>query len=220
MPSKASRPAAQPAVVSLGDVASSILDAELPGDGVPILARRRGPEKRIAEEKAEEREQLEVARAKRALKGQVHRQLKATGASNPALEMMLRKTATKGVVALFNAVRNAQREAPEPSKPKRRRLGEERSDPADGAGSSTDSGVANRAFDSRDSFLDILRRGSSGAQRLQKKPQAPALDATGADFLQEDFMMGRNRAKDWEHDIAGDVDSGEARGVDFDEDDL
>ena len=40
---------------SLGDVAASILDAKLPA-GAPILARRRGPERKIAAAKAEEKE--------------------------------------------------------------------------------------------------------------------------------------------------------------------
>lgn len=100
----------QPAI-SLGDVASSILDAKLP-DGIgPILARRQSLERKIAEVHEEEREQAEVARAKRALRSQAHLTLRSSEVTTDlVLETMLKKVATKGVVALFNAVRTAQRD--------------------------------------------------------------------------------------------------------------
>ena len=106
------KPSTSPAMVgtSLGDVAGSILDAQLPA-GAPILARRRGPEKRLAEAKAEEEEAKAVAQAKKALKSQAHRALRSTAATDPVLETMLRKTATQGVVSLFNAVRAAQQDS-------------------------------------------------------------------------------------------------------------
>ena len=111
------------AAVSLGDVASSILDAALTSNdaAVPILARRRGPEKRIAEAKAEEREAAAVHRAKRALSGQSHQTLRGPASHDPVLEKMLKKTATNGVVALFNAVRSAQKDDPVRSKDRKRR---------------------------------------------------------------------------------------------------
>ena len=104
--------------ISLGDVAGSILDATLPIGGAPILSRRKGPERKIAEEKAEEKAKLALARAKRALHEQPHRVIKKSShvANNAMLEMQLRKVATKGVVALFNAVRTAQKEQPEKEK--------------------------------------------------------------------------------------------------------
>ena len=101
--------------VSLGDVAGSILDATLPvGElGAPILSRRKGPERKLAEAKAEEKAQMQVARAKRALSEQPHKALKASQqltTTDLVLETSLRKIATKGVVALFNAVRTAQKD--------------------------------------------------------------------------------------------------------------
>ena len=106
--------------VSLGDVAGAILDANLPigGGGAPILARRKGPERKIAEAKAEEKAQLQLARAKRSLSEQPHKALKGAQqvtTTDLVLETSLRKIATKGVVALFNAVRSAQKDKDEDS---------------------------------------------------------------------------------------------------------
>ena len=216
--------------VSLGDVAASILDAPLPSRdaAVPILARRRGPEKRIAEEKAEEREAQAVSRAKRALAGQAHQKLKhAPAATNPVLETNLKKTATQGVVALFNAVRMAQKEQPDSdsSKAKKRK----RIDEAGGA-ASAGTGAQPAANLSKDSFLDILRRGSGGGgaaggsrQQLARKSAETSEPSSGARFLRDDFMLGRNRHKDWEREDGAlpEVDGGEVEmdghGADFED---
>ena len=140
--------------VTLGDVAGSILDAKLPAGG-PILARRRGPERKLEEEKKEEREQQAVARAKRALTEKPHKTLRATSSKathDPVLEMTLRKVATKGVVALFNAVRTAQRdEDPDRIAKKGKRKRETTTKAADASGQDEAADL------SKESFLDILR---------------------------------------------------------------
>ena len=182
-------PPKQP-TISLGDIAASILDAPLPA-GVPILARRKGPEKRLAEEKAEEKEKAALARAKKALTGTAHQQLKQMpSAINPVLETMLKKTATQGVVALFNAVRTAQKDndiSSVKSKDRKRK----RSEGAASEGGSGAMGEQAQAAASKESFLDVLRRGSSGAVR------SGGGDKPGATFLRDDFMLGRARAKDF-----------------------
>lgn len=220
-------PPKQPAV-SLGDVASSILDAPLPSGGItaPILAKRKGPEKRLAEAKAEEGEAAAVARAKKALKGSAHLVLKnATSTSqDPILESKLKKTATQGVVALFNAVRNAQKtDDPTPVKSKDRRR---KRDDVAGADGEAANGVPARAAESKDSFLDILRRGSAGGSSAggrQKQPTAAhALQqGSGAAFLRDDFMLGRTRARDFGRDDdeidGGDIEFND-QGADIDDD--
>jgi len=78
---------------------------------------------------------------------------------------------------------------------------------------------------SKESFLDILRHGT-GRDAGARRPAAAARDgggAGGARFLRDDFMLGRNRAKDWERDIDDDDgDDGPPEAADFgdDEDDL
>lgn len=183
-------PPKQP-TISLGDIAASILDAPLPA-GVPILARRKGPEKRLAEEKAEEKEKAALARAKKALTGTAHQQLKQMpSAINPVLETMLKKTATQGVVALFNAVRTAQKDT-DTSSVKSKDRKRKRSDGLASEGGSDAMGEQAQAAASKESFLDVLRRGSSGAVR-----SGGGGDKPGATFLRDDFMLGRARAKDF-----------------------
>lgn len=218
--------------ISMADVASSILDASLPA-GPPILARRRGPERRLAEAKAEEREAVQIQKAKRALSEQPHRDLRRAGlASDPALETNLRKIATRGVVQLFNAVRSAQKDDDDGGGRKAKRSRKEQQ-PAARESAAESNGSAQRADGdasaelSRDSFLDILRRGTgakpavSAAQRNQPSA-AEAKPPPGASFLRDDFMLGRHRAKDWEREAEeeeeGFVDAG-AIGADEDDGD-
>ena len=212
---------------SLGDIAGGILDAQLP-EGVPILARRRGPEKRLAEAKAEEREQLAVAHAKKALKGQAHEALKSTSTSDLVLETMLRKTATKGVVSLFNAVRTAQKDRPDASgggeaqAGKRRRIAQQQG-AAEGAESGGTAGWGAATDMSKDSFLDILRRGTGKAGGAGRQATAGGSESA-ASFLRDDFMLGRQRAKDWGRAEEGDEDDEEdgvgAADIDDDDDDM
>lgn len=206
----------------MADVATSILDASLPS-GPPILARRRGPERKLAEAKAEERELLALQKAKRALVEQPHHDLRRPEvASDPVLETSLRKIATRGVVQLFNAVRTAQKDEEDGPKTKRTRREQLKAARENASTSAQQSAAGAPANLSRDSFLDILRRGT-GAPRSSAQRDTPSVaesaSATGASFLREDFMLGRHRAKDWEREVddAEDVDEG-AEGAD--EDDL
>lgn len=215
--------------VSLGDVAAGILDGSLPlGEG-PILARRKGPERKIAEAKAEEREQAAVSRAKRALAEQPHQPLRKTGlvttkpTTDLVLETSLRKIATRGVVQLFNAVRTSQKTDDDDGlskKDAKRARRDERATAREEGSASQSGGVT--ADLSRDSFLDILRRGTGGPPAGRARGAAPGSsseDASGASFLRDDFMLGKSRAKDWEREEeeeAGYVDEA-ARGADEDD---
>lgn len=234
---------AKMARVSLGDVAGAILDAKLPASGAPILSRRKGPERKIEEAKAEEKAQNQIAKAKRALSEQPHRLLKtsakASHSADPVMETNLRKIATKGVVALFNAVRTAQKDPDEDDnrsgskKAKRQRkeaaVGAENGAAGDATLNSSSSNSRGPDL-SRDSFLDILRRGTapSKAERAAAAKAERAADrgggakpSSGAGFLRDDFMLGRNRAKDWDREVDADEDdfAEDARGVDDDLDD-
>ncbi|EOD10477.1 hypothetical protein EMIHUDRAFT_452681 [Emiliania huxleyi CCMP1516] len=171
--------------VSLADVAARLLEQPLPSSsgGAPILARRSSAVRQIDDAKREEREAAAISRAKRSLATQAHTTLRTgADASSAVLERQLKKIATRGVVQLFNAVRAAQKEAPEaaPTKAKRKRR-----DP----GAATAPPAAAPLDLSRDSFLDILRRGTGGA-----KAGAPSSSAA---FLRDDFMLGESKSKHW-----------------------
>lgn len=106
--------------MGLGAAAAAILDGKLPGDAKPILARRKAIEQSIADAKRQEREEHELARAKKAFTLQPHKALQRdstqvrvavtspSASHDPVLEKKLKKIATQGIVALFNAVRQAQ----------------------------------------------------------------------------------------------------------------
>jgi len=79
-------------------------------------------------------------------------------------------------------VRAAQKEAPEAAPKKAKR---QRRDP----GAATAPPAAAPLDLSRDSFLDILRRGTGGA-----KAGAPSSSAA---FLRDDFMLGESKSKHW-----------------------
>ena len=94
-----------------------------------------------------------------------------------------------------------------------------RRDAADQAPASSVQGGASReaAADlSKDSFLDILRRGSSGAAKTERGSGA----APGASFMRDDFMLGRHKAKDGGTDVAEDEVNfvEDAHGADMDDD--
>lgn len=200
--------------VSLGDVASRLLGYSLPesSTAAPILAKRTSAVRKLDESKREEQEAQAVARAKKLLAMQGHLtlrdkqgQMSSTDASSAVLEKSLRKIATRGVVQLFNAVRTAQKNNPEEKKAAKRQRR------ATGAG--MDDVAHSAPLDlSRDSFLDILRRGSQPAAK-------PDAKRSGASFLQDDFMLGDNKAKHWGKPLGEEEEEGGEEDPYEDEDD-
>ncbi len=190
--------------VAIGEVVLNILDASLPSEGVPILAKRKSAARKIDEAKQEERDTAALSRAKKVVKEQGHQTLRVTSDApaavlDPVLETTLRKTATRGVVSLFNAVREAQKEQRQEAKakaPKRRKTGE-----AAEAGTSAAPGAPQDI--SKESFLDILRRGTAPPKAA---PGSGAV-ATAPSYLRDDYMLGQrtSKAKHWELDVDDDL---------------
>ena len=212
-------------MTSLGSIALKVLDAPLKA-GAPVLAKRKSVVAKVDDAKREEKEAAELARARRAAQTSAHQSLRARGASSesgaaaaaaaaaaavaaaggadvarqttgdPVLETRLRRLATRGVVTLFNAVHEAQRRPAEEADRKKatKRKREKAAAAADGADAPPLT---------KDSFLDILRRGSAAAAPA---PAASALP--GSRFLHDDFMMGRGRMRDFDHELDEDVEDG------------
>ena len=218
----------------LAAAALSIIDDPTINDANPILSKRPGIERQLAADVRAEKERAALKRAKKGLADQPHIPLnprlvkKGAPKQDLVLETSLKKIATRGVVQLFNAVRSAQRtdDADDDNgkpKTKRARLEAKKAAKAEGE-SSTQASKGAAADLSRDSFLDILRRGTNagtnGKQRQQQRAAAAAAvddDAPGARFLRDDFMLGRSRARDFEREMEEDEDDGYvdagARGV-------
>lgn len=198
--------------MSLGDVAARLLGYGLPAasSAAPILAKRSSTVRKLDDGKREEQEAHQIARAKKLLAMQGHLtlrdkkgQVSSIDATSAVLEKTLRKVATRGVVQLFNAVRTAQKDKPEEKKAsgKRQRRGT--------AAGMDDVGHSAPLDLSRDSFLDILRRGSQPVPKLEGKPSK-------ATFLQDDFMLGDNKAKHWGRALNSDEEEEEGGGGDMD----
>ena len=213
-------------MTSLGSIALKVLDAPLKS-GAPVLAKRKSVVAKVDDAKREEKEAAELARARRAAQTSAHQSLRARGASSesgaaaaaaaaaaavaaaggadvarqttgdPVLETRLRRLATRGVVTLFNAVHEAQKRPAEEADRKKatKRKREKAAAAADGADAPPLT---------KDSFLDILRRGSAAA--AAPAPAASALP--GSRFLHDDFMMGRGRMRDFDHELDEDVEDG------------
>mmetsp|Transcript_5616 Transcript_5616/g.14329 ORF Transcript_5616/g.14329 Transcript_5616/m.14329 type:complete len:209 (-) Transcript_5616:9-635(-) len=184
----------------LGAAAAAILDVPFPAATRPILARRKAIEKSIADAKRQEREDHELARAKKALTVEAHRPLAAdaersqavastSAPHDPALEKRLKKIATQGIVTLFNAVRQAQGVRDEKKGKKRLRTPE---------AATSDAGSVPVQV-TKDSFLDILRRGSRDAA-------APRSNGDGrTSYLRDDYLIGKKpRTKDFGADLPED----------------
>ena len=194
--------------VAIGEVALNILDASLPSEGAPILAKRKSYERKIDEAKQEERDTAALSRARKVVKEQGHQTLRVKSDApvaivDPVLETALRKTATRGVVSLFNAVREAQKEVRRETKTKtqkRRKSGT--AEPTDVGASA----VAPGARDiSKESFLDILRRGTAPPKAAPAGGSAAG--GTTPSYLRDDYMLGQrtSKAKHWELDVDDDL---------------
>jgi len=92
----------------MADMMSKILNQKTTKD-VPVLEKRKTTIMKSIDAERGERSELKKAQAAKSLIRT--RQLSQPGHSNPEKERSLRKLATKGVVALFNAVAEAQRVA-------------------------------------------------------------------------------------------------------------
>lgn len=154
-----------------------------------VLAESDEVQKSLAEDKQEQRKYKEAKKAK--LKFENNALVIPDAATNAALEKELLATATKGAVALFNAVSKAQK------------LGEEKA-----------SGKAKKKGPpvSRESFMDMMRAGVSKdgkpADDNEASGSEPSDDGDGreankrgAKWLKNDFLTaGSRKLKDWDRE--------------------
>lgn len=157
-----------------------------------VFAQSEEVQEDLAKEKEEKRKVREAKKAKTQFENNAL--VIPDAATGAALEKELLVTATKGAVALFNAVSKAQKIAEE--KPTRKK----RSGPAV----------------SRESFMDMMRAGvnKSVPSAERNAPESDSSDsdanagATGAKWLKEDFLTLRSKKlKDWDEDSSDGGDS-------------
>jgi len=185
----------------------------------PVLSKTKTPLQRQAEqEKKEEREMRERRRINREKHLQaLHIPLSvattrgvATVGAGTALsteleqERLLRRVATRGVVALFNAISQHQREGREGSEAAKQKVP-----------STSKVGKSTVAKMTKDGFLDLIK---SKASQVKEKPrtevqtheQAPVWNA-----LRDDYMM--DSKKNWDEDDDNDNDEADSKWTDDDE---
>jgi len=123
------------------------------------------------EAKADEKKRRAIKKAKMELKERGHVKPKPRGRDieSDMMERRLHNTATKGVVRLFNAVGKAQRDAEKAKKMRRK-----------------------DALISKTQFLEELRGGE------KNKSSEATEKSSKASFLNDDFMLGSGKMKDWD----------------------
>ena len=103
--------AGKPRGDGMADMMSKILNQSVTTGSNPVLAKRKTTIMKEMEDAKEDRERLKRLRTQR--KAERERQLEVPDASSADYERQLRKLATRGVVALFNAISTAKREEAE-----------------------------------------------------------------------------------------------------------
>lgn len=186
----------------MSNVMARILGKQLPEDAAPILARSSKTLEKIAAAKAADKAESVQRKTKRKRDDEQHR---VPHPRDRERETRFMRMATRGVVALFNAVRKSQNEV------------------AEGGGGG--GGRARVDKLSKASFLDLLKdkakraesSGGAGAVvvgavgRSTKSGKAAASsgeDGVGWDVLSENYMHGSGRLKDWdsgEEEVAGET---------------
>eukprot|EP00605_Chrysophyceae_sp_TOSAG23-4_P000235 GSChrysophyteH1.ASY1.ANO1.272.1 assembled CDS len=206
----------------MADMMAKILNQKT-NRSVPVLEKRNTAHMKLIDEGREERNMLKKAQAERAK--QRNKQLILPGKSKIENERHLRKLATKGVVALFNAVAEAQR------------IGQEAEDTQDGDKQAKKAKAEKLASVdikqmSKDNFLDLLSGGGTSASISNGSQDGFLSKASGLDedsdgdaastgdsehgvqdgtwgALRDDYfhenVSGAGRLKDWNDDKEGDV---------------
>jgi hypothetical protein len=154
------------------------------GDLGLILAADEDVAEAAAEEQAETAKDRENRRAR--LQFQGLGRVYPDAATNAPLEKNLRETATRGVLALFNAVAKAQKVAD--------------------VGKSAPDGTKNKEAVTRESFMEMIRAGvAKTSKTVDEGDQGPH---AGAKWMNDDYMTeGARKLKNWNKEEDADVDS-------------
>ena len=163
-----------------------ILRANIGDKKVAVLAKRKTARmKEIMKEREERNQRKQAAQQRRERK---HAVMVIPDVSTNAKERVLKKIATKGVVALFNAISQYQREADgEAEKAEKERAEKEEREKA-----------------AKSRFMKLLKTGITGGGSSGDREGAED-GQPGWKALRSDYLMGANM-KDWENEDLSDSD--------------
>eukprot|EP00128_Syssomonas_multiformis_P014452 Colp12_sorted_trinity150504_noHs@35506 len=170
----------------MADAMSKILNRNIQQE-VPILAKEKSMEKKLAKEKEDEKIRKEKIRAKREAKDRERVKPDVRGLDE---DRKLIRIATKGVVQLFNAVRDAQKNLEAEKESGKMKT------------STKEKAVLTQ---SKESFLDMLKSGGSKEKEAAGKKKASTKQAEGAKgekeagwrVFRDDFMLD-SKMKDFD----------------------
>ncbi|CAM9113492.1 unnamed protein product [Chrysoparadoxa australica] len=186
-------------VGGMGDVMARILSAKV-GKDAPVLAKRKTKAMKEIESAAQGRSEIREKRAER--KAKRTKQMRA--ANDPScleLERSLKKVATRGVVALFNAISKHAREREEVANEKANSKGKGKEKGKD----------INKA-----GFLSMLKEGtkkqkapgkqgaSSQGQEHGESDEKDAGESSQWSVLKGDYMLGATSTKAWDQESESD----------------
>jgi hypothetical protein len=219
----------------LADMMSKILNQKV-GDKVPVLAKRKTTEMKELEGRHEDVERIKRQRVEK--RAEREKQLVVPDHTSADFEKQLRKLATRGVVALFNAVAKSKKEAAEKEEAEKAKVETE----ADHDIVRPDALNVKQMSD--DSFLDMLKgapeaassgAGEGGAADKTTKGKGAASSSSGSSSagsggvtwsaLRDDYPLskGQGKGKDkgssvplknWDQDDSSDDEAAGADGND------
>ncbi|XP_076135531.1 RRP15-like protein [Alosa pseudoharengus] len=176
------------------DVMAKILQKDTPNSKPVILQKNKQLEKikeKAKKEFLERREQIDKRKA-----WEMMSRVKPDVVKDREMERGLQRTATRGVVQLFNAVRKHQKDVEDKVKE---------------AGGSERKKAKILATVSKRDFINVLR-GTEGAAEPAKTVKEEASEATGGkpawSVLRDDYMMGASM-KDWDKESDGEPGQGQ-----------
>ncbi|GLD97134.1 hypothetical protein PINS_up005817 [Pythium insidiosum] len=159
--------------VGFGDAMSKILQQNVADAAQPILAKRTTARMReIMNEKKEIKQERMSAAEKRAKE---RKDNVVPSHASAAKDRTLRKIATKGVVALFNAIAKHQHQVGKPTEKEDKKVKEL----------------------SKESFLGLLKSAKGDKEPSASKTETAASANKTWSVLQDDYMMGA-KMKDWD----------------------
>lgn len=190
----------------LADMMSKILNQKI-GDKVPVLAKRKTAMMKEVEGKHEDTERIKRQRIEK--RAEREKQLVVPDHTSADFEKQLRKLATRGVVALFNAVAKAKKEAAEKEEAEKVKVEDE----ADRDIVRPDAMNVKQMSD--DSFLDMLKEapeasasssstGGAAADKANKGPKGAASSSSGSangsggvtwSALRDDYPLSKGQGK-------------------------
>ncbi|KAG5176478.1 Rrp15p-domain-containing protein [Tribonema minus] len=199
--SKHHRPASGDGAGGMGDVMARILGQQIAGSSAPVLAKRKTKAMKEMAEEAERKATLVAKRAeRRAARAQ---QLVVPDVTSQDRERQLKKIATRGVVALFNAISQQQQ---------RLRAAEGDDAAAAAAAASKKPGKRGRKDGaaaavktmSKAAFAGMMKGDDANPRGGGAGGVKGGAAGEGWSVLQDDYMMGSKVLKDWDQESDSD----------------